>query len=77
MTDIKRVGIDLAKTKFHVAAVDEAARMVKRKRFCMTWRHINNDSTLTSAFINRLLHQAETVKIEGRIFRMKDKIDST
>ena len=33
MTDIKRVGIDLAKTVFHVTAVDEAGAVVARKRF--------------------------------------------
>ena len=42
------------------------------------WPEIfNNDSTLTSAVLDRLLHHAGTVKIEGRSFRMKDKIDST
>ena len=33
MTDINRVGIDLAKTVFHVTAVDEAGAVVERKRF--------------------------------------------
>ena len=32
MTDIKRVGIDLAKTIFHMTAVDEAGATVERKR---------------------------------------------
>ena len=31
MTDINRVGIDLAKTVFHVTAVDEAGAVVERK----------------------------------------------
>ena len=35
----------------------------------------NNDSTLTSAVLDRLLHHAETVVIEGRSYRMKDRID--
>lgn len=35
----------------------------------------NNDSTLTSAILDRLLHHAETVVIEGRSHRMKDRID--
>jgi len=35
----------------------------------------NNDSTLTSAVLDRLLHHAETVLIEGRSYRMKDRID--
>jgi hypothetical protein len=35
----------------------------------------NNDSTLTSAILDRVLHHAETVIIEGTSFRMKDEID--
>ena len=35
----------------------------------------NNDSTLTSALLDRLLHHAETVLIDGKSFRMKDQID--
>lgn len=33
----------------------------------------NNDSTLTSALLDRLLHHAQTVVIEGKSYRMKDK----
>ena len=36
----------------------------------------NNDSTLTSAILDRVLHHAETVIIEGKSFRMKDEADS-
>ena len=36
----------------------------------------NNDSTLTSALLDRLLHHAETVLIEGKSSRMKDPIES-
>lgn len=35
----------------------------------------NNDSTLTAAVLDRLLHHAETVVIEGKSYRMKDKIE--
>jgi DNA replication protein DnaC len=35
----------------------------------------NNDSTLTSAILDRVLHHAETVVIEGKSYRMKDRID--
>ena len=34
-----------------------------------------NDSTLTSAVLDRLLHHAETVVIEGKSYRMKDQIE--
>ena len=36
----------------------------------------NNDSTLTSAVLDRLLHHAETVIIEGKSYRMKDQIEA-
>lgn len=40
------------------------------------WADIfNNDSTLTSAVLDRLLHHAETVVIEGKSYRMKDQIE--
>ena len=35
----------------------------------------NNDSTLTSAILDRVLHHAETITIEGKSYRMKDRID--
>ena len=35
----------------------------------------NNDATLTSAVLDRLLHHAETITIEGKSYRMKDQIE--
>jgi DNA replication protein DnaC len=35
----------------------------------------NNDCTLTSAVLDRLLHHAETVIVEGKSYRMKDQIE--
>jgi DNA replication protein DnaC len=41
------------------------------------WAKIfNNDSTLTSAVLDRLLHHAETVIIEGKSYRTKDQIEA-
>ncbi len=41
------------------------------------WSSIfNGDSTITSAVLDRLLHHAETVIIEGSSFRMKDRIET-
>jgi DNA replication protein DnaC len=37
----------------------------------------NNDATVTSAILDRLLHHAETVIIEGKSFRMKDRIQTS
>jgi DNA replication protein DnaC len=36
----------------------------------------NNDSTITAAVLDRLLHHAETVVLEGISYRMKDQIPS-
>jgi DNA replication protein DnaC len=36
----------------------------------------NNDSTLTAAVLDRLLHHAETAVIEGSSYRMKEKSDT-
>ena len=38
-------------------------------------RLFHNDPTLTSAVLDRLLHHAETVVIEGQSYRMKDRIE--
>lgn len=35
----------------------------------------NNDSTITSAVLDRLLHHSDTVLIEGKSYRMKERID--
>ena len=41
------------------------------------WAKIfNNDATLTSAVLDRLLHHAETVTIEGKSCRMKDQVET-
>jgi len=41
-----------------------------------TWPEVfNNDSTLTAAILDRLLHHCETICIEGQSYRMKDRIE--
>lgn len=41
------------------------------------WASIfNNDSTITSAVLDRLLHHAETIVIEGGSYRMKDQLET-
>ena len=51
--------------------------IITTNRVFKKWAEIfNNDATLTSAVLDRLLHHAETITIEGRSFRMKDKIES-
>ena len=50
--------------------------MMTSNRAFKEWPKIfNNDSTLTSAILDRRLHHAETVIIEGKSFRMQDKLE--
>lgn len=51
--------------------------IVTSNRVFKNWPEIfNNDATLTSALLDRLLHHAETVLIEGKSYRMKDRTKS-
>jgi len=56
---------------------EQGAMVITSNRAFKDWPEIfNNDATLTSAILDRLLHHAETVLIEGDSYRMKDKIES-
>lgn len=37
-------------------------------------RVFNNDTTITTAILDRLLHHCETITIEGKSYRMKDQV---
>lgn len=51
--------------------------IITSNRSFKNWPEIfNNDSTLTSAILDRLLHHAETILIEGKSYRMKDRIEA-
>ena len=51
--------------------------IITTNRAFKNWAEIfNNDSVITSALLDRLLHHAETVLIEGKSYRMKDQIDN-
>jgi len=55
---------------------ERAPMVITTNRAYKNWSQIfNNDSTLTSAILDRVLHHADTVIIEGKSFRMKDEID--
>src|ERR1700752_5298693 len=55
---------------------ERAPMVITTNRAYKHWSQIfNNDSTLTSAILDRVLHHAETVIIEGKSFRMKDAIE--
>ena len=50
--------------------------IITSNRAFKNWPEIfNNDSILTSAILDRLLHHAETVLVEGKSYRMKDQMD--
>src|SRR5499427_2530242 len=55
---------------------ERAPMVITTNRVYKHWSQIfNNDSTLTSAILDRVLHHADTIIIEGKSFRMKDEIE--
>ncbi len=57
---------------------EQGSIIISTNRAFKNWPEIfNNDATLTSAILDRLLHHAETVVIEGSSFRMKDVVENT
>ena len=56
---------------------ERGAMIVTSNTASKQWPSIfNNDATLTSALLDRLLHHAETVVITGKSYRMKDQTDT-
>lgn len=56
---------------------ERGSTVITSNRAYKKWPEIfNNDSTLTSAILDRLLHHAETMLIEGPSYRMKDQIEA-
>lgn len=56
---------------------EQGAVLITSNRAYKDWPGIfNNDSTLTSAILDRLLHHAETILIEGKSYRMKGEMES-
>jgi len=73
---IDKAGADLL---FQVISLryEQGAIVITSNRAFKAWPKIfNNDSTLTAAILDRLLHHAETIIIEGKSFRMKDQLES-
>lgn len=55
---------------------EKGSTIVTSNKVFKQWAEIfNNDATVTSAVLDRLLHRSETVVIEGQSFRMKDQIE--
>jgi len=56
---------------------EKGSLIITTNRVFKEWPEIfNNDSTLTAALLDRLLHHTETVVIEGKSYRMKDAIEN-
>lgn len=56
---------------------ERGSTVITTNRAFKQWPEIfNNDSTLTSALLDRLLHHAESIVIEGRSYRMRDQTDA-
>ena len=73
---IDKTGADLL---FQVISLryEQGALILTSNRAFKEWPTIfNHDSTLTSAVLDRLLHHADTIIIEGKSFRMKDQLES-
>jgi DNA replication protein DnaC len=55
---------------------EKASTIITTNQIYKHWARIfNNDATLTSAVLDRLLHHAETVIVEGKSYRTKDRIE--
>jgi len=69
---IDKTGADLL---FQIisARYERGSIIITTNRVFKDWPQIfNNDSTLTSALLDRLLHHTEAVVIEGKSYRMKE-----
>jgi DNA replication protein DnaC len=72
---IDKTGADLLFQVFS-QRYETGSTIVTTNQAYKNWAKVfNNDATLTSAVLDRLLHHAETVVIEGRSYRMKDQIE--
>lgn len=72
---IDKLGADLL---FQIISerYERAPIVITTNRAYKHWVQIfNNDSTLTSAILDRVMHHVDTVVIEGKSFRMKDEVE--
>ena len=59
------------------ARYERGATIITTNTVYKQWARIfNNDATLTTAILDRLVHHCETITVEGKSYRMKDKADS-
>ena len=71
---IDKLGADLLFQVFS-QRYERGSLVLTTNKTYKNWPSIfNNDATLTSAVLDRLLHHAETILIEGHSYRMKNRI---
>jgi DNA replication protein DnaC len=72
---IDKVGADLLFQVFS-QRYESGSTLITTNQAYKNWARIfNNDATLTSALLDRVLHRAETITLEGKSYRMKDRIE--
>ena len=55
---------------------ERGAKLLNTNSIYKNWASIfDKDAVLTSALLDRLLHHAETVLIEGKSYRSKDQVE--
>jgi len=55
---------------------EQGSTVITTNKAYKDWVKIfNNDGGLTSAVLDRLLHRSQTITIEGKSYRMKDRVD--
>jgi DNA replication protein DnaC len=72
---IDKVGADLL---FQIISgrYEKGSTIITTNQAYKHWPKVfNNDSTITSAVLDRLLHHAQTIVIEGQSYRTKDRIE--
>lgn len=73
---IDKIGADLLFQIISGRYENSAICITSNKAFKQWSSIFNNDATLTSAILDRLIHHGEPVLIEGRSYRMKDRFDT-
>lgn len=72
---LDKVGAELLFQVF-CARYETASTVITTNRPYKEWaKTFANDATITSAVLDRIAHHCETVLIEGRSYRMKDRIE--
>jgi DNA replication protein DnaC len=72
---IDKIGADLLFQVFS-QRYETGSTIITANEVYKKWTKVfNNDATLTSAVLDRIVHHAETIVLEGKSYRMKDQIE--